>query len=83
MINVTNLIACLETLAPVNLIGLILLNEYPPASGSWFPDQVPDERLIAATIQITQYGDDCQRMAGRLTALHAVPVSLPVIEYGL
>ena len=83
MINVTNLIACLQSLTPVNLIGLTLLEECPPAPGGWFPNQVPEERLVAATIQIIQYGDDCQRMAGRVTALRAVPVSLPVVEYGL
>jgi hypothetical protein len=82
-VTVQDLIDCLQTLGPANLIGLALLNEFPLAPGGWFPDQVPEERLIAATIQIIQYGDDCRRMTGRLTALRAVPVSLPVVEYGL
>ncbi len=78
-----DLIACLETLTPVKLIGLALLEECQPAPGGLFPGDVPLDQLVAATVQLIQYGDACRQVAGKLAALHAIPVSLPIVEYGL
>ena len=78
-----NLIACLETLAPVQLLGLTLLEQHQPAPGMWFPGNIPPDQLVAATVQLIQYGDACRQMAGKLAALRAIPAALPVVEYGL
>ncbi len=77
------LITCLETLAPVQLLGLTLFEQYQPAHGTWFPADIPPDQLVAATVQLIQYGDACRQMAGKLTALRAIPVALSVVEYGL
>ncbi len=77
------LITCLETLAPVQLLGLTLFEQYQPASGTWFPADIPPDQLVAATVQLIQYGDACRQMAGKLAALRAIPAALSVVEYGL
>jgi hypothetical protein len=78
-----DLIVCLETLTPIKLIGLALLEGCQPTPGGWFPDNVSTEQVVAATIQIILYGDTCKRMVDKLTALRAVPVPLAVMEYRL
>ena len=83
MLGVADLIACLETLEPARLIALALLEECPPSPGGWFSDAFPEERLVAATVELIAYGDACHKMASKLAALRAVPVSLPIVEYGL
>ena len=82
-ISVQALIACLEALAPVELLGLALLDQHQPVPGTWFPGDVPPDQLVAATVQLIQYGDTCRQVAGKLAALRAVPTALPVVEYGL
>lgn len=82
-LSTRDLIVCLETLAPVPLLGLTLLETYPPAPGTWFPSSVPPDQLVAATVQLIEYGDTCRQIAGKLTALQAIPAALPVLEYGL
>ncbi len=77
------LITCLETLVPVQLLGLVLLETHQPTPGTWFPADVPPDQLVAATVQLIQYGDACRQMAGKLAALRAIPAALPVVEYGL
>ncbi len=77
------LIACLETLAPVQLLGLALLETHHPTPGAWFPADIPPDQLVAATVQLINYGDTCRQMAGKLAALCAIPATLPVVEYGL
>ncbi len=77
------LITCLETLAPVQLLGLVLLETHQPAPGTWFPADVAPDQLVAATVQLIQYGDACRQMAGKLAALRAIPAALPIMEYGL
>ncbi len=77
------LIACLETLVPVQLLGLTLLETRQPAPGAWFPADIPPDQLVAATVQLIQYGDTCRQMAGKLAALRAIPAALPIMEYGL
>ena len=81
--SVQRLITYLETLAPVQFLGLALLETHQPAPGTWFPADIPPDQLVAATVQLIQYGDVCRHMAGKLAALRAIPAALPVVEYGL
>ncbi len=77
------LIACLEGLPPVELLGLALLRQCRPEPGTWFPTRLPPEQVKAATLEFIAYGNRCLEAAQRLAALSPVPLALSCPEYGL
>jgi hypothetical protein len=73
---------CLLNLPPLELLGMKLLQDSPHAG--FFPSDVPRETLKTAVIEMIDYGERCQRAAGRLSKLTPVPViGVDLWEYAL
>ena len=77
-----SLLACLEHLEPVELLGLTLLEQCQPYSG-WFPVNVDPEQIAKATVQFIEYADRSEQAAEALRSLRAIPLELRIVEYGL
>jgi len=81
-VSVEDLLACLDKVPPVELLGLTLLEQCQPSTG-WFPGDVPMEAVVKATIQLIGYGERARYAAEKLSDLRAIPLALPIEEYGL
>ena len=80
-ISIESLRDCLAGLSPVELKGMALLRQGPPAL---FPESVPREQLREAVIEIIAYTNRCQIAADRLATLAAVPLlTVTIPEFGL
>lgn len=83
VVTIDDLLACLESLPPIDLLGLKLLEQCQPQSG-WYPGDVPMAAVVEATVQLIDYGERTQEITGRLRDLRAIPLTaLEIIEYGL
>lgn len=82
-----DVLACVESLPPVALVGLSLLRQpltdADAQSGRWFPADIPSAQVVAATLELITYLDRCRAVAAKLADLRAVPCSFPVLEYPL
>lgn len=72
---------CLRGLPPANLLGTRLF-QAQPANGL-FPTQVAREQLVTAVSELVDYGTRCRQALSGLRNLSAVPLTTPMLEYGL
>ncbi len=77
------LIACLEALPPVELLGRVLLRQCQSTSGGWFPGDVPMAQVVQATVEMVGYGNRASQAAQRLFGLRPVPLAVSVVEFPL
>ena len=83
---IDQLIHSLETIEPLELKAVILLQTLRPLTGEWFPTHLTPEaktQVIAATVELVSYTKRCADMARRLAHLQPVPLSMPMAEFGL
>ncbi|MEP7288618.1 MAG: hypothetical protein ABI947_22930 [Chloroflexota bacterium] len=77
------LLACLEALPPLDLLGVALLRQCQPTAGGWFPRDVPVEQVIQATVEMVAYGTRSTQASQKLANLRPVPLNIPVVEFPL
>ena len=65
---------CLGEIAPVQLKGVELLQQFRPPAGAWFP-QLPAEVIAEATSQIIAYTKDCSAVVRKLQVLPAMTLA--------
>ena len=73
-ITSAELAECLGEIAPVQLKGLELLQQFRPPAGAWFP-QLPTEVIAEATSQIIAYTKDCAAVVRKLQILPAMALT--------
>ena len=73
-ITSAELAECLGEIAPVQLKGLELLQQFRPPTGAWFP-QLPTEVIAEATSQIIAYTKDCAAVVRKLQMLPAITLA--------
>lgn len=79
-----DLLACLDALPPVPLLGLTLLRQAEAAAdGRWFPTGVATEQIVTATLELLAYSETCRHAAQRLSHLTPLPCAVPLMEYPL
>jgi len=83
---IEQLIQSLEAIPPLKLEAVSLLSELRPQTGEWFPTNLTGEhkpKIIAATVELVGYTQRCAAMGRRLSHLQAVPLQMPLREFGL
>jgi hypothetical protein len=65
---------CLGEIAPVQLKGVELLQQFRPHAGAWFP-QLPPDVIAEATSQIIAYTKDCAAVVRKLQMLPAMTLA--------
>ncbi len=87
MFDMTQLIAQLEALQPLELEGVKLLHTLRPQTGEWFPATLTPEaktQVISATVELVAYTRRCAEMGARLSHLHPIPLrGIALVEFGL
>ena len=81
-----NLQQTLESIPPLELEAVSLLQTLRPLTGEWFPTNLSDEaksQVITATVEMVGYTKRCADMARRLAHLQPVPLSTSLAEFGL
>ena len=73
-ITSAELAECLGEIAPVQLKGVELLQQFRPPAGAWFP-QLPTEVIADATSQIIAYTKDCATVVRKLQMLPAMTLT--------
>jgi hypothetical protein len=73
----------LNTVPPIDLMGMRLLKACPIAAGL-FPQNVPRATVKEAVIEMVQYTEHCNATARRLRNLAPVPLlTIEQLEFGL
>lgn len=71
---------CLDTLAPVELMGMTLLRSSP----QFFPTGLPRNTLREAVAELVAYTERCVKTVAQLVTLSPIPLAaMSVVEYGL
>ncbi len=71
---------CLETLAPLELLGMTLLR----SSHQLFPTGLPRNTLREAVAELVAYTERCAKTVAHLVTLSPIPLAaMSVVEYGL
>lgn len=86
MLSQTALLETVLELPPAELKAVGLLRLHRPAPGRFFPHAAPiaDSELIAATIQLMDYGERCTDAIKKLRHVRPVPLTvLSVLEYSI
>ena len=77
------LIACLEGLPPVELLGLALLRQSRSTADGWFPQHIPMTEVVQATVEMVAYSSRATQVAQKLAGLRPIPLNVPVLEFPL
>lgn len=91
------LLACLEALPPLALLGVALLRQcqWTPhktagfmgnpdqTAGGWFPKTVPVEQVVQATVEMIAYGTRSTYATQKLASLRPIPLNIPIVEFPL
>lgn len=71
---------CLDTLAPLELMGMTLLR----SSHQLFPSGLPRTTLREAVTELMAYTEGCAKTVAQLVTLSPIPLAgVSVVEYGL
>lgn len=71
---------CLDTLAPLELMGMTLLR----SSHQLFPTGLPRTTLREAVAELVAYTERCAKTVAQLMTLSPIPLAaVSVMEYGL
>ncbi len=76
-----NLRDCLLDLPTLELLGMSLLQNSPHAG--FFPSDAPRNMLKTAVIEVINYGERCNHLAHRISALTSIPAQIDLWEFVL
>lgn len=75
--------ACLANLPPVELKGMALLRERPPAAGFFPPLDMPRAVIADAVTELVAYTQRSQQSAAQIAKLAPIPLTtISLLDYG-
>lgn len=84
--DLDRMVRVIESLEPVELKGVELLREFRSHSLAWLPPEGEKYNrvdIIAATVELAQYGEDCRKACRLLLDVDPIPLDEPVLEFGI